>query len=336
MIKFSFKTFLRYVLMALAFTLVSICFNSCDVSASALQLENNGTQFYVGGSLSKYYDLLQGDTLPSNFTNGNTFWVGFKFKSTDRNLTKGSFTSIVSICSTGNFLYDTAGLEYIGTNGRCDVNGYEGWAHLYFITWTPTWWTVTKLSDTVVDLQFEGTFNSYVAHGLGYSVPFVFSSIVTYQTGDSELLNIKQQIANGNKLDSLNQTQQQTNDKLDDLNDNITSSDTSSAENKGSSFFENFEDKDYGLSDVITMPLSFIQKISSGTCTPLTMPIPFVKYDLTLPCMSEIYSSYFGDILKIYQTITFGIIAYGICINIFATVRGFKNPDEDRVEVLDL
>lgn len=155
--------------------------------------------------------------------------------------------------------------------------------------------------------------------------------------------NNKLQQETNDKLDKNNQLQQETNDKLDetnkelgDINDNITSTDTSDAEDKANGFFSNFDDNDYGLSDVITMPLNVIKNITSTSCTPLVLPIPFVNTDVTLPCMNTIYSQFFGNILTIYQTITTGMIGYWVCINIFAMVKGFKDPDSDNVEVMEL
>lgn len=128
----------------------------------------------------------------------------------------------------------------------------------------------------------------------------------------------------------------ETNEKLDDLNNNLTSTDTSGAEGAAGGFFDNFDDNDYGLSDVITMPLELIKKITNTSCTPLVLPIPFVNTNVTLPCMNTIYSQFFGNILTLYQTITTGMIAYWICINIFGMVKGFKDPDKDNVEVMEL
>lgn len=140
----------------------------------------------------------------------------------------------------------------------------------------------------------------------------------------------------GDKVQETTDKVQDTNDKLDDLNDNITDSDTSSSEDLAGGFFEDFDNEDYGLSDIITMPLQVINNITSATCSPLELPLPFVDTDVTLPCMYDIYEDHFGGFLTIYQTITFGIVSYWVCINIFRMVKNFKNPDNDEVEVLDL
>lgn len=127
-----------------------------------------------------------------------------------------------------------------------------------------------------------------------------------------------------------------TNDKLDDLNDNITNSDTSDSQSSAGSFFEDFTSDDYGLSDIITMPLTFIKGLSNASCYSLDLPFPFVEQNVQIPCMTSIYENYFGSFLTLYQTITTGFIAYWVCVNIYRLVKNFKNPDDDKVEVMEL
>ena len=52
--------------------------------------------------------------------------------------------------------------------------------------------------------------------------------------------------------------------------------------------------------------------------------------------MDTIYKKQVGSFYTIYQTIIFGFIAYWVSVKIYALVKGFKDPDEDKVEVLDL
>lgn len=150
-------------------------------------------------------------------------------------------------------------------------------------------------------------------------------------------LNVSQNKTN-EKLDDLNSNQQQTNDKLDNLNSNLNDSDTSEATNSASDFFNGFTTDTFGLTSIITSPLTLIGSITSSTCSPLSLEVPFLTKNnkLNLPCMSSIYEENFGSFLTIYQTITFGIVAYWVCVKIFALVKEFKNPDSDKVEVLDL
>lgn len=112
--------------------------------------------------------------------------------------------------------------------------------------------------------------------------------------------------------------------------------DVSDVTDSSTDYFTNFDDKDYGFSDIVKMPLALINNISSASCSTLVLPLPFVSKNVELPCMYEVYSTYFGSFLTLYQTITFGIVAYWVCINLFRMVRNFKNPDSDEVEVFEL
>ena len=102
------------------------------------------------------------------------------------------------------------------------------------------------------------------------------------------------------------------------------------------SFFSGFDNNTHGLTGIVTAPLQLIGSITSSKCTPLGLPIPFVNQTVELPCMSTIYTKYFGEFFSLYQTITFGMISYWVCVNIMFMVKGFKDPDSDRIEVLDL
>ena len=141
---------------------------------------------------------------------------------------------------------------------------------------------------------------------------------------------IKQEIA------GMQQKQQQTNEKLDTLNDNITNSDSSGATSNASGFFEGFTTDTFGLTSIITAPLNLIKSITSSTCTPLTLSMPFVKQNVTIPCMTQIYRNYFGSFLTVYQLITFGLVSYWVCVHVFRMVKDFKNPEHDEIEVVDL
>lgn len=134
----------------------------------------------------------------------------------------------------------------------------------------------------------------------------------------------------GSKIDD-------TNDKLDDLNTTLSDDDSSKATNDANSFFSNFTTDTFGLTSIITAPLNLISSITSSSCSSLSLQVPFLEdTTINLPCLSSIYNTYFGSFFTVYQTITFGIVAYWVCVRIFALVKDFKNPDSDKIEVLDL
>lgn len=132
------------------------------------------------------------------------------------------------------------------------------------------------------------------------------------------------------KLDSVNTSINETNDTLKDNN-------SDEATNEAGSFFSGFETDTFGLTSIVTAPLNLIESITSSTCVPMGLPIPFIEgQTLNLPCLRGIYEDNFGTFYDIYKTITFGIVAYYICVKLFNLVKDFKNPEHDEIEVLEL
>lgn len=101
-------------------------------------------------------------------------------------------------------------------------------------------------------------------------------------------------------------------------------------------FFENFNDNDFGLSSIVTIPLNFIKSLVNNSCVPVRLPLPFLDKDVYLPCLTPIYEEYFGDFLTLYQTIMHGLVCYYVLVHLFALVKGFRDPDDDKIEVLAL
>ena len=123
---------------------------------------------------------------------------------------------------------------------------------------------------------------------------------------------------------------------LNDINGSINNSDTTDATNDANNFFNNFTTDTHGLTGIITAPLNAINSLTNKTCSPLVLPLPFVDKNLTLPCMRSIYDDHFGAFMTLYDTITFGIVSYWVCVRIFSFVKDFKNPEHDEIEVVDL
>lgn len=131
------------------------------------------------------------------------------------------------------------------------------------------------------------------------------------------------------EITDLNNSQDETNNLIKDNN-------TNEATGEAGSFFSGFTTDTFGLTSVITAPLELINSITSNSCSSINLPIPFVNKTLTLPCMNSIYNHHFSSVFTLYQTITFGITAYWVCVRIFNLVKDFKNPDHDEIEVMEL
>ena len=129
---------------------------------------------------------------------------------------------------------------------------------------------------------------------------------------------------NGNQ--AIVNSQQEINNTIN--NDNVDSQ-------QASDFFSNFQTDSHGLSGIITSPLRLIESLSSSQCSPLVLPLPFVNQSATIPCMSTVYSK-FPTFYNLWQLITTGMIAYYILIKLFGHVKGMQDPNDDRIEVLNL
>ena len=173
-------------------------------------------------------------------------------------------------------------------------------------------------------LQYLGSLSGDTNDAINAGV----NNIITNNNTNTDRL-IEEEKKTQDEIRKQTEEQKKTNDTLKDT-------DTTSSEHKAKGFFDNFQDDNYGLSDIITIPLDFIKGLSNNKCNNLNIPIPFVNQTVSLPCMTSIYEKYASDFLILYQTITTGFIAYWVCVNIFAMVQGFKSPDSDNVEVLDL
>ncbi len=132
-------------------------------------------------------------------------------------------------------------------------------------------------------------------------------------------------------------------DKGNEVNTSVSSDSVKQDDNvdgaigDASNFFSDFKDNDHGLSSIITSPLDFINQLSNSSCAPLVLPIPYSNnQNITLPCMTSIYENNFGIIYSIYSSVIIGITGYWVCVRIYFLVKGFKDPEDDKIEVLEL
>lgn len=134
-----------------------------------------------------------------------------------------------------------------------------------------------------------------------------------------------------NKLDDMNDKQQKTNDKLDDLNSSLKNSDVDT----NGSFFSNFTSRDHGISGIITAPLRAINKLTSS-CQPVTFSV--LDEPIELPCGDTLFWNKEGvqSFRLIWNILVGGPILFLLLKKLFKVVESLKNPDDDRIEVMDL
>lgn len=126
----------------------------------------------------------------------------------------------------------------------------------------------------------------------------------------------------------------ETNNKIDKTNDILEDDDVSGANSDASSFFNDFTTTDYGgISSVVKAPLVAFNSMLSNQCTPLTTT--WKGQQISLPCGTDFWSQ-LGE-LKTFINLTYGgILCYMIAVKLFKLINRLKNPDDDKVEVMDL
>lgn len=170
------------------------------------------------------------------------------------------------------------------------------------------------------------------------------SSITSAVTSSTSAINsqtqtiISQEQLTRSAINSNTQSVQQNTQAVNDFKNAVMSTDTTQAQTDGNGLFTDFiEDSDlHGLSGVVSAPFALLNGLTSGTCQPLEFTLPFVHNQVTLPCMSIIYSTYFGSFFTIYQLLISGILFYMIYINYVRVMKNLQNPYDDRIEVFSL
>lgn len=106
----------------------------------------------------------------------------------------------------------------------------------------------------------------------------------------------------------------------------------------GASIFFQQDPNTFGLTSILTSPLTILNNLSLAeyTCVPVELPLPFMESDLSLPCMHSYYTNYMGDLFLMWQTVINGIVAYYVVAGLLRMVKEAKDPQEDKIEVVKL
>lgn len=168
------------------------------------------------------------------------------------------------------------------------------------------------------------------------NITMEFNNQSVYQAGMSHIMyrtyTIEEIVTQNNKelIGAVNKVE----DSIKNQTDLIKDTDSSQAINSAGGFFEGFTTDTYGLTSVITAPLVMINNLVSSNC--VAIPLELIGYDFSLPCIDSLIPSAFSPLLTIYRVATDAIIGYWVMVNILALVKGFKDPEKDNIEVLEL
>lgn len=317
-----------------------------------------GDYSFLGHKLDDEFLVLSSSPLTGSISFYNTI---------ESNSTSSANFFYVDLCTNGaeptlwitsnNFGTMAPSTKWYKVNQSCNVNGEKSnvYRQIIFISSSyqgsacsvDSLTLKCSLNESQASLFSNTYYNVYmrILHmGITENIPLT-DLILDEQTTQTSILNdilssiksdssINQQIKENTEKQLEEQKKQLEEQKK--TNETLKDNNIDEAQGSAGGFFNDFTTDLHGLTAIVTAPLSLISSITSSSCSPLVIPLPYVDKDLTLPCMGAIYSNYFGSFLSIYQMITFGIVAYWILVRIFNLVKDFKNPDHDEIEVLDL
>lgn len=128
-----------------------------------------------------------------------------------------------------------------------------------------------------------------------------------------------------------------TNSAINQVNESINNSNVDSG--TGSDFFNDFQTQDNGgISAIITKPLMIINNLLSNNNQCFNLPLPEFMGVTTayLPSGCILWNNAPQIVITLWNIFVCGFGAYYILKDLFKIIENLKNPDNDRVEVIDL
>ena len=137
--------------------------------------------------------------------------------------------------------------------------------------------------------------------------------------------------------DTINSNIKDTNKNIKDTNDTIKDDNVDSSTSQGSSFFDDFNGGDDGsLTDIVSLPLQYVQSLNDS-CKPFTIPLGHFGGNITIPCLSSIWGNTgFATVINTAKLILNGFICYKLLVSLFLFFKDLRDPDSDKVEVMNL
>lgn len=301
--------------------------------------EDFGKQGIESASYNGYSDLSFVGFSGDRMVKGNSYNIqlfmctNFAFTG-DRNklnfVLNAGTTAVDSLSSTNKFSYQNTNISYLGDKPSSTSPAGEYYDCL----------AISSIVTPTDDVQwFNWELNN---HGIDFSsAKFYFFGFNMYDLGISadsiqSIVN-NSGFATASSVEEVKTATDEIKAESKKTNDTLNDDDTTGASNNANSFFNDFEENNHGLSGVISAPLNYIKSLLTSTCSPIELPVPFIENQkVILPCMSSVYENTFGSFFTIYQTIVTGLVTYWVCIKIYFMVKGFQNPESDKVEVVDL
>lgn len=189
---------------------------------------------------------------------------------------------------------------------------------------------VPTSNTTSINIGSYNTSNySFLFYRHSFDIIMSASSVNISQNSDDVIVDQNQSIIEGQE-----QIKDSITDSTDKITDSITNSDISDGNNSANNFFNNFENTDHGgLTGIVTAPLVSINAMLDGTCTPLSTE--WRGKTISFPCGNYFWDNA-TDMKEYLNWFEGGIICYFILKDLYLLIEKLKNPDNDKIEVMNL
>lgn len=310
-----------------------------DTYAMTVSAVNEGNSSYILLPQSTWY---MQKSLPGLWSGWGPGYVYFNFS-----VNKVAGTSTEPVVGVRSVLVANNSASFVCTFGSASSNN-STWEHQVYSAVCPVNLTDSGLVTATVNMQtVNGSYSTSYEGIIDGHFTFVNDSPNVNVNVDNSGSNANRDANFGNLItDNRANTQYITNNdnnntnriiqSQENINNSINSTDTTEADSKANDFFGNFQTDSHGLSGIITAPLRLVNSLTTATCNPLEFDLPIVHNHVSLPCMRPILENHFGIFFSLWQLITTGLISYNVCINLYSKVRALQNPNNDRIEVLNL
>lgn len=184
-------------------------------------------------------------------------------------------------------------VDFLDTKVSCKTSGYDGTFYkFYFKVYK---WAIPSGGTDVYQVSSYFNVNNPYSYGNVWSLYSLFildkssylddSVLVSQNKGQDTIISQNQTIINNGNS---------TNQKLDDLNKNLT--DESSPNLNGLQNSAGWL-KPGPVDSIVNLPLTLLNNLQTNlgnTCNPVTVKLPYVNKDFNLPCISAIYKQIDG------------------------------------------
>lgn len=260
--------------------------NSLTNQTNTLNNSINNSTNIITGEIDNLGEDIK-DSIKDNFNSCrpsknlfNNAWVG-----------NGVSADFISVSANSHYIYSES--------GKGTAMNYRFYTSTSATTYVETWVGpdsyYTPSSNGYIKLYKSNTTKNETMLEIG-------TSITSYEPYGEEICS--------NKIDETNDKLDETNDKLDNLTGAITDSSSPDIEGLGDSA---------GwlppgpLDSVLNLPLSLFNSLTTNlnkSCSPVSIPLPYVKKDLTIPCINTLY-----DKIGVSTFITWlGVIVSGLML----------------------